>query len=153
MIYRFRLISNEKEDFYRDFVLKDDQTFFDFHMIIQEELNYDKSHLASFFVSNSNWEKIMEITLVDMTDPIEEDSSIKRIMASFQLSEMVKVEYKHLLYTFDFFSERSFFIELVEITKDNPKLKYPSCIEKRGAPPAQLSIEDIENIENIEDII
>ncbi len=146
MIYRFRMISNEKDDFHRDFVLKEEQTFFDFHQIIQQELEYDQTQLASFFTSNDKWEKIMEITLVDMTDPIEENVPTKRIMATTQLSEMVKDNKQHLLYIFDFFSERGFFIELVEMSKNNNNLKYPSCIERRGTPPKQISIENPDDL-------
>ena len=32
MVFKFRLISNEQDDFIRDFEILDDQTFFDFHM-------------------------------------------------------------------------------------------------------------------------
>ena len=68
MIFLFRIISDENPDFFRDLVAGDSDTFLDFHNSLQKELGYDPSQLASFFITNENWEKEREITLIDMTE-------------------------------------------------------------------------------------
>ena len=66
MILLFRIISDEDQEFYRDLVIDGSDTFLDFHHVLQENLGYDPTHLASFFITNEDWEKEQEITLIDM---------------------------------------------------------------------------------------
>ncbi len=66
MIFLFRIISDEDQDFYRDLVIDGSDTFLDFHQVLQENLGYDPTQLASFFITNQHWEKEHEITLIDM---------------------------------------------------------------------------------------
>ena len=68
MIYLFRIISDEDQDFFRDLVIDGSDTFLDFHRALQENLGYDPSQLASFFITNEMWEKQQEITLIDMME-------------------------------------------------------------------------------------
>ena len=63
MIYLFRIISDEDQEFYRDLVIDGTDTFLDFHHALQEDLGFDPSQLASFFITNEMWEKQQEITL------------------------------------------------------------------------------------------
>ena len=66
MVLKFTMLSDEDETFVRDFEFLDTQTLLDFHNIIQSELEFDKSQLASFFTATDNWEKEEEFTLFDM---------------------------------------------------------------------------------------
>ena len=66
MVYKFVVLSDEDESFVRGFEFLDSQTLMDFHNIIQEELEYDKSQMASFYLATDNWEKEEEFTLFDM---------------------------------------------------------------------------------------
>lgn len=141
MIYKFRMISNEVDEFYRDFVLKDSHTFFDFHNLIQEELNYDKSQLASFFTANEKWEKNQEISLYNMDDP--DDGTVNAVtMDQAIIGEYIKEKDQQLLYEFDFFLERTFFIKVVDIYEEDPQQTYPGCIARKGNPPEQTVIGD-----------
>ena len=66
MVYKFVVLSDEDESFVREFEFLDSQTLLDFHNILQEELEYDKSQMASFYLATDNWEKEEEFTLFDM---------------------------------------------------------------------------------------
>jgi hypothetical protein len=66
MVYKFVVLSDEDESFVREFEFLESQTLLDFHNIIQEELEYDKSQMASFYLATDNWEKEEEFTLFDM---------------------------------------------------------------------------------------
>ena len=68
MIYKFRLLSSEKDDFVRDFEVSSDQTFYDLHLVIQYNCHYDTSQIASFYLCNSDWEKENEITLFELSE-------------------------------------------------------------------------------------
>ncbi len=140
MIYKFRVVGTGKEPFYRNFETKDTHTFLDFHNAIQTELQYDRNQLASFFLANSKWEKGLEINLLDMTT---DSYTPVIIMEKTQLCELLTEENQRLLYVFDFFSDRAFFIELLSIGPEVAGIAYPRCTEGRGDPPEQIIIEDI----------
>ncbi len=139
MVFKFRLVGTGKEPFFREFEIKDNQTFFDFHNAIQEELGYDNNQMASFYLANNKWEKGLEINLFDMTD---DTFTPVIIMDSTQLCELLSEEKQRLLYVFDFFSDRAFYIELLSKNPEEKNKKYPECTAGRGNPPDQLVIED-----------
>ena len=138
-VYTFRMISNEEEDFRRDFEIRSDQTFFDMHLSIQKNLGYDKSQMASFILTNENWEKQAEITLFDMKD---EPSGDSLIMDKVKIGELCKDLKQKLLYVYDFFSDRCFFIELVKKGNVDLHVGYPRCTLAKGKIPVQIIMED-----------
>ncbi len=108
MIFLFRIISDENPDFFRDLVAGGSDTFLDFHNTLQKELGYDPSQLASFFITNHQWEKEQEITLIDMNqDPDIETFTMEQATLEEHIGEINQ----RLLYLFDFFSDRAFFID------------------------------------------
>ena len=139
MVFKFRLVGTGKEPFFREFEIKDNQTFFDFHNAIQVELGYDNNQMASFYLANNKWEKGLEINLFDMTD---DTFTPVIIMDNTQLCELLSEEKQRLLYVFDFFSDRAFYIELLSKSSEEKNKKYPKCTAGRGYPPDQLVIED-----------
>ncbi len=139
MLFRFRLIGKGNQPFFRDFEIRKDQTFYDLHNLIQDELEYDKNQLASFYLADNNWEKGLEINLFDMTeDTFKPVITMERTL----LSELVFNVTQRLLYVFDFFSDRAFFIELISITPCRESRGYPRCVAGAGVPPEQLIIDD-----------
>ncbi len=138
MVYRLKMISNEVKNFVRDIEISSGQTFFDLHKIIQEDLHYDNTQIASFFLTNYEWEKIIEFTLFDMTD----NGKIPTIpMEKAILSDHMKDKLQRILYIFDFFNERAFFIELMAEIKNPEPVEYPRIIYSRGNPPRQILFE------------
>lgn len=138
MIYLFRIISDEDQEFYRDLVIDSADTFMDFHEVLQENLGYDPSQLASFFITNENWEKLREITLIDMM----QDPSVETLtMESVTLEEHVEDPDQRMIYVFDFFSERAFFIELIETSEQTSPRPTPFIAKERGPAPPQLALD------------
>jgi len=140
MVSVFRLISDELDNFRRDFEIKSDQKFYDLHIAIQNNLCYDKSQVASFFICDDHWEKLQEITLVGISD---EESHRLLFMDKETIQNHVTDLRQKLLYVFDFFNERSFFIELVEIKEADDSATYPVCITAKGKPPQQILMDQI----------
>lgn len=141
MLYLFRIISDEDQDFYRDLLIDSSDTFLNFHNVLQENLNYDASQLASFFITNEAWEKTNEITLIDM----QIDSLIPiETMEQTMIGDYTVDKNQRMLYVFDFFSERAFFIELMETFDKKSQVPTPFISAENGAPPTQLafSLED-----------
>ncbi|MBN1133308.1 MAG: hypothetical protein JXR52_02880 [Bacteroidales bacterium] len=118
-----------------DILIDESDTFLDFHTVLQKNLNYDPTQLASFFITNENWEKLREITLIDMQ---EEDDQLSETMENALLGNNIYEKNQRLLYIFDFFSERAFFIELMN-TFDRKSLNpTPLVTSLSGTPPPQL---------------
>lgn len=148
MIYRFRMISIEDKAFLRDYDVDASNTFLDFHHFIQKNLKYDSHQLASFFLTDDHWNKGMELTLIDM----ENDAGPAAIpMETVKLNDLLKHKKERLLYVFDIFSDRAFFIELLDIHQPDPIKKYPLCAASIGDPPIQVEIEDIKFTDSLLD--
>ena len=153
MIYLFRIISDEDQEFCRDLVIEGSDTFLDFHHTLQENLGYDPSQLASFFITNEVWEKQQEITLIDM---MQDPNLPVVIMDQVTLDEQITEVSQRMIYLFDFFSDRAFFIELLEksdqtSSKDTPFIGYA----KGEAPPQlllDLLMDDSESAPDLDDL-
>ena len=138
MVYRFKMISNEVKEFVRDIEIRSCQSFFDLHKVIQEDLHYDTSQIASFFLTNHHWEKELEFTLFDMTD----NGEIPTIpMEKTILKDYMKEERQRFLYVFDFFNERAFFLEITDFSKELELVTYPRISFSQGNPPKQILFE------------
>ncbi len=135
MVYKFRLLSHEIKDFVRDIEIKGNQTFFDFHKAIQDDLNYDSSQIASFFLTNQLWEKEQEFILFDMSDV---PNAALIAMDRARLRDYVKDPKQRLIYIFDIFNERGVFIELVDTQEEVRYSDYPAVVFSKGAAPQQI---------------
>jgi hypothetical protein len=137
MIFLFRIISDEIPDFYRDLVAGGSDTFLDFHNTLQKELGFDPTQLASFFICNQQWGKEQEITLIDM---MQEPGVTSHIMDQVTLEEHIVELNQRMLYLFDFFSDRAFFIELIEMSDELSPRPTPFIGHREGDPPQQLAL-------------
>jgi hypothetical protein len=139
-VYRFRILSNESENFVCEIECLANQSFLHFHNEIRTCLSFDNQELASFFVCGSNWEKGNEITLIDVNDDQEEILSMEKTLMSDQITD----KNQKLLYVFDFFNERAIFIVLTGVVTNNSEFIYPRCILLEGEPPFQsLNSDDL----------
>lgn len=134
MIFRITLISDEIEDFVREYKIDADATFFDLHKVILESCQYQDREITSFFVCNEDWEKEQEIVLEDMgTSGVDEDIYL---MKETRLGDLLEDEKQRMMYVFDPLAERLFFMELTEITFGE-NLSKAICTRGHGNPPEQ----------------
>ncbi len=143
MIYTFRFISDEEETFILDVNIKNDQTFEQLHLAIQEAMGYDQAQLASFFTSNNQWEKLNEITLMDMGG-----DSLVKIMSETKIEDFFSKKDQHILYVFDYFNERLLFGSITRVIKSPANVTLPSVSRLEGTVPPQFNSENtLENME------
>ena len=138
MIYLFRVVSDEDQNFYRDVVAEGSDTFLELHQVLQKNLGYDANQLASFFITNEMWEKQKEITLIDMMQDPELGTTT---MDQVTLEEFLTEISQRMIYVYDFFAERAFFIELIETTDQNSPKETPFIGQGAGDPPPQLALD------------
>ena len=144
MIFHFQIISQESKNFRLEVELADNQTFFDFHTIIQKSLGYESHQLASFFISDRNWLKLKEISMLDLGM----NGAAYFIMQKTRLLDLIHSKGQKLIYTFDFLNDRSFFIELTEIIMEK-NLNEPLVTSKLGDTPVQVLGEEKEVQETV----
>lgn len=68
MIYRFRAIldHDNKEDIFRDIEIRKTDTFEDLFNVLTQSFGFDGSEMASFYVSDDQWQQGQEIALFDI---------------------------------------------------------------------------------------
>lgn len=135
MIFTFRFISDEEDSFVLDVNINHDQTFQQMHQAIQKALNYDAQQMASFFKSNDEWEKLDEITTMDMGS----DTPVK-IMSETKIESFFTEKNQRILYVFDFLAERLFFGSVTRTIDAEPPIELPSISRIEGNIPEQLSL-------------
>lgn len=137
-VLKFRIQAEEQDDFIREIEIASDQTFKDLHDIIVKSLKFSGKELASFYISNEEWEKLTEITLIDMSGDVDEDLADEDVvhtiflMDQIQLDEFLDEPEQKLIYEYDFLNLHTFLIELVEILPVNAKNTYPRITQSRG---------------------
>ena len=65
MVFRFRMLSDENDNFVRDYEVPYDMTLLDFHNFILRSLEYEEC-MASFFTADERWEKPVSYTHLKM---------------------------------------------------------------------------------------
>lgn len=150
--YKFRVLIDtlEEENAFRDIVIDSSSTFEVLHNAIVQAFNFKGNQVASFYLSNDDWDKGQEIGLMDMTG-----ESIDFLqMADTLIRENVTEVNQKLLYVYDFLSMWCFFIELVEINDLSQVKEYPAIeLEFGVAPPEeskQIVIDDSLDIDDEE---
>lgn len=134
MIFNFRIVSDEVDNFKREIQIDATATFLDLKKAICESVGYDATQMSSFFLCDRNWEKEKEITFEDMGVDADQDVWL---MDESVLSDFIEDEGQKLLYVFDYITERMFFIEMTKLITGRT-LKDPLCTLALGTPPPEV---------------
>ena len=129
------MLSNEDDNFVRDYEVVYDSTLLDLHYFICGDLGYDPSNMASFFSSNGEWEKLDEFTLMDMGG---DGNYTSLSMESVDMGHVLRHNNDRLIYVFDPFADRCMFIELTGTEKARDVSLYPRTVLSCGEPPIQF---------------
>ncbi len=140
MVYKFRLLSDEADNFRRDIEIDSDATFFELHKAILESAGYPDDQMTSFFICNEKWIKEVEITREDMGGMSEDESYT---MEETVIGDLVEEEKQKLMYVFDPLGDRVFYMELSKI-EYHKNISAPVCTRSVGDAPAQtLDFEEL----------
>ncbi len=123
-IYHFKIFTDINEDFYRYIEIQSNQTFEDLHFLLIKNLNFSDKELASFYICDNNWQKLQEITYIDMnTEILDTDDNNDEV-------NMIPVMGKSRLY--DFLNIKTFYLELIKISQAQPGVIYPRIVKSKG---------------------
>ena len=136
-LFKFRVIMDTELDVFRDIEIETESNFDSLHKALLDAFDFEQGEMASFYLSDEEWSKGLEISLMDMGG-VDEDSLS---MSTTILSDMVMKPGDKILYVYDFMRMWIFYIELVEVKKDKPSTIYPRVALAFGDAPSQDSKE------------
>lgn len=143
--YKFRVLldtENDKEIF-RDIVIDQKANFETFYRAITQAFSFESEQMASFYVSDDDWDKGEEISLVDVNfDP---DADPVGLMKDLSLEDRVQESNQKFILVHDFMSMWIFLCELQEVVEE--QVIKPYIALAIGNPPDENSRQDFENFE------
>ena len=148
MIYKFRIIldTDSEEDVFRDIEIRETDSLEDLHNSITQSFGFDGLEMASFYVSNDQWDQGEEISMFD----VSEGPDAIRTMNETALNEVVNADKTKLIYIYDFLSMWTFLVELAEISEEADGTDYPNLMFVHGQIPESAPEKAFET-ENFDD--
>lgn len=131
--FRVLLDSEKDQEIFRDIIINEDENFESFYRAILNSFNFEGKEMGSFFMSNDEWDKGHEISLMDMSYS-DEDTDITSVMSEAKLSNFMEAPDQKIILVYDFLRMWIFLIELQERTEETPD-KPQVALAVGTAPP------------------
>ena len=140
MIYRFRIIldNDTEDDIFRDIEIRKTDTLEDLHNAITQSFGFDGSEMASFYLSDNDWNQGEEISLFDVSD----GSEAVRLMHETTIESVTDEDNTKLIYVYDFLSMWTFLVELGEIVEEAEGADYPNLMFVHGQIPTEAPVKE-----------
>jgi hypothetical protein len=145
---KFRvLLDTEKEsEIFRDILINDDDNFESLYHAIINSFRFEGNQMASFYLSNDDWDKGHEISLMDVSYGDEDIDEKTSVMSNTKLKELIVRKNQKIILVYDFLRMWIFLIELIEITtkfQENPETVFSIGM----APPEDSKMANLEEEE------
>lgn len=119
--FRVLLDSKDSEEVFRDIVISDGADFESFYRAIVSAYGFSNEQMASFYMSNANWDKGFEISLFDMSFGEDPDQILPAVMSESTIREYITEPNQRMILVHDFMRMWIFLIELIEVVKETPE--------------------------------
>ena len=131
MIYRFRVIldNDTEDDIFRDIEINKKDALVEFHKAIITSFGFSNNEIASFYLSDNQWNQGEEISLFSFED---QDN---KIMSDILINDVINNQNNKLIYVYDFLHMWTFLIELIEVAEGIKGIDYPNIIFSKGEIP------------------
>ncbi|MFT5752687.1 MAG: hypothetical protein ACI828_002416 [Flavobacteriales bacterium] len=133
MIYRFRIILDTEEDVFRDLEIAKTASLEDLHNAVNQSFGFDGTEIASFYLSDDEWNQGEEFSQFDMSETPGEVG----VMHETILEDILSERQTKLLYVYDFLNMWRFMVELAEIAEPEDGVTYPNLMYVHGQIPDQ----------------
>lgn len=144
---KFRVLFDSPNDteVFRDILINDNENFETFFTAILESFGLSNNQMASFFVSDHEWNKGDEITLMDMG--FDEDNP-PEIMSESTLLHFIESPKQRFILVYDFLNMWVFLVELQDIQDEN--VNQPTTLLSVGNVPGELLNASDDTIQDIQ---
>ena len=131
MIYRLRVIldNDTEDDIFRDIEINKKDTLVEFHKSIITSFGFSNNEIASFYLSDNQWNQGEEISLFSFED------QENKLMSDILINDVINNQNNKLIYVYDFLHMWTFLIELIEVAEDIKGIDYPNIIFSKGEIP------------------
>lgn len=117
--FRVLLDSKENTEIFRDVIIPDSASFEDLYTISIASFGFKGDQMASFYMSNDEWDKGQEITLEDMSFGEEENTT--PVMSRALVRDFIEAPDQKIILVYDFIRMWIFLLELVGYEKETPE--------------------------------
>jgi hypothetical protein len=162
IIYRFRLTSEDYEDFLREIEIQPTQTFLDFHQAILTCANLENCENALLYTTDNKFKKEKEFSFKfqkklvrkydDDLDQVITETYVPHLMKDSVLKKYIDDPHQRLIYEFMGKDNYVLFIELFKIIKTDECPSLPRCVNKKGELPKKAELPVIPDAEKPETI-
>ena len=135
--FRVLLDSKDKNEVFRDILISDNDNFESFYKAILDAYNFSNDQMASFYMSNNQWDKGHEISLFDMAIDEDSDQILPSVMRTSMMYNYVKEADQKLILVHDFIRMWIFLVELIGAEENGPDS--PRIVLSVGNAPAEES--------------
>ncbi|HTX89144.1 MAG TPA: hypothetical protein VMC08_09155, partial [Bacteroidales bacterium] len=145
LIYRFRVTSEEQEDFLREIEIQPGQSFLDFHDAIMNAADLRKCEKSFFYTTDKKYKKHQEISLKilkkqvkkydDEMDEIVTETFTPHLMKDSRLKDFIEDPHQRMIYEFHGKESHTLNIELFKIIKTEEMVSLPRCVKSVGDLP------------------
>ncbi|MCX6243268.1 MAG: hypothetical protein NTU98_01070 [Bacteroidetes bacterium] len=150
IIYRFRLTSEDHDDFLRDIEIQPGQSFLDFHEAVLSYANLEKCENTFFYTTDNKFKKQKEISLKlqkklvrkydDDLDQVITETYVPHLMKDSLLKNYVEDPHQRMIYEFTGKDSFILFIELFKIIKTEEYIVLPRCYAAKGHLPKKAQV-------------
>lgn len=140
MIHKIRVILDSKEDVFRDIEISEDQTLNDLHEAIKNAFELEGEEMASFYLSDENWEQGEEIAMEDIS---ENESDRKPVMREVSVDQIIPEVGNKMIYVYDFLDLWTFTVEVMETGIEAENIDYPLTVFSFGNRPQYAPEKDM----------
>lgn len=119
--FRVLLDSDKKEEIFRDILIADTDNFESFYTAIINAFHFKGDQMASFYVSNDNWDKGHEISLMDMSYDDDSIDSLPSVMKNAIIKDFLEEPDQKFILVYDFMRMWIFLAELIGFERNEPK--------------------------------
>lgn len=117
--FRVLLDSKDKAEVFRDILISDTDNLESFYRAIVDAYQFSQEQMASFYVSNDQWDKGHEIALFDMSFG-DDDQRIPDVMSTTTVEEFIDAKDQKFILVHDFMRMWIFLIELIDYQEETP---------------------------------
>ncbi len=151
-IYRIRIILDTLQEVFRDIEIHQEDSLEDLHNVINQAFGFDGGEMASFYLSDEEWNQGEEIVLFDVSDGL---NNVK-VMNETKIENVLDQENTKMIYVYDFLSMWTFYVELAAVISPEEAIDYPNLMFAQGqlpdAPPEKkFEAEKLDELDEFND--
>jgi len=140
--FRILLDSDKNEEVFRDVLISDTSDFETFYHAIMKSFDFKGDQMASFYVSNEDWDKGHEISLLDMSYDDDSIDSPATVMKDAVIKDFLEEPDQRFILVYDFMKMWIFLVELIGYDRNEPES--PQMLLAIGNTPKEESREALD---------